>query len=89
MQPLFRKKFSAILSIIFTSAIFACSHVFVARAPFIFAVFFPGMIMGFLRERHGNISTSTLFHAAGNIWAIWFVPAHFPTLREWIAILSG
>jgi membrane protease YdiL (CAAX protease family) len=81
VQPLFRKKFGAMTSIIFTSALFAMSHTFVAYAPFMFAVFFPGCIMGFLRERHGNISTCTLFHAVCNLWAIWFVP-HFPTLEE-------
>jgi membrane protease YdiL (CAAX protease family) len=43
--------------------------------------------MGFLRERHGNISTSTIFHASGNLWAIWFLPYHFPAAEEWIKIL--
>jgi membrane protease YdiL (CAAX protease family) len=81
VQPMFRKKFGAIASIAFTSVIFALSHTFVAYAPFMAAVFFPGCIMGFLRERHGNISTCTIFHAVCNLWAIWFVP-HFPTLEE-------
>ncbi|MDR1917131.1 MAG: CPBP family intramembrane metalloprotease [Synergistaceae bacterium] len=83
IQPLFRKKFSALWSIAFTSAIFAMSHIFVARTPFLFAVFVPGCIMGFLRERHGNISTSTLFHAMGNLWAIWFAPLYWPSM-DWI-----
>jgi membrane protease YdiL (CAAX protease family) len=81
IQPLFKKKFGAIMSVLCTSMVFAMSHMFVAYAPFIFAVFFPGCIMGFLRERHGNISTCTLFHAVCNLWAIWFVP-HFPTFEE-------
>ncbi|MDR1579046.1 MAG: CPBP family intramembrane metalloprotease [Synergistaceae bacterium] len=79
VQPLFRKKFSALWSVAFTSALFALSHVFVAGAPFLFAVFIPGCVMGFLKERHGNISTSTLFHAAGNLWAIWFAPLVWPS----------
>jgi membrane protease YdiL (CAAX protease family) len=83
LLPLFRKRFSAFWAIVFTSAIFAMSHIFVAQTPFLFAVFFPGCIMGFLRERHGNISTSTLFHASGNIWAIWFAPLHWPTMA-WV-----
>jgi membrane protease YdiL (CAAX protease family) len=87
VQPLFRKKFGSILSIGFTSAIFAASHVFVASAPFMAAVFFPGAVMGFLRERHGNISTSTIFHVCGNLWAIWFMPAHMPTIAEWVSKL--
>lgn len=82
IQPLFRKKFSAFWSIFFTSAIFACSHIFVARTPFLIAVFFPGFVMGSLRERHGNISTSTLFHFMGNVWAIWFAPLIWPTFAD-------
>jgi membrane protease YdiL (CAAX protease family) len=81
LQSLFKKKYGATASILCVSVLFALSHVFVAGAPFIFAVFFPGCIMGFLRERHGNISTSTLFHAVCNLWAIWFVP-RFPTFAE-------
>jgi len=82
IQPLFRKKLSAFWSIAFTGAVFAASHVFVARLPFLFAVFVPGCVMGYLRERHGDISTSTLFHFLGNIWAIWFAPLVWPTLSE-------
>ena len=83
VQPLFRKKFSALLSVIFTSAIFALSHIFVAQTPFLFAVFFPGCVMGFLRERHGNIATATIFHGLGNLWAIWFAPLHWPSV-DWL-----
>jgi membrane protease YdiL (CAAX protease family) len=80
VQQLFKKRFSVFLSVVFTSAIFALSHVFVAQTLFLFAVFFPGCIMGLLRERHGNIGTSTLFHAVSNIWAIWFAPLVWPAL---------
>jgi membrane protease YdiL (CAAX protease family) len=83
LLPLFRKRFSAFWAIVFTSVLFALSHIFVAQTPFLFAVFFPGCVMGFLRERHGNISTSTLFHASANIWAIWFAPLRWPSIA-WI-----
>lgn len=83
IQPLFRKRFSAVAAIVLTGALFALAHIFVAQAVFLFAVFFPGCVMGFLKERHGNIATSTLFHALGNLWAIWFAPLHWPTL-EWL-----
>ena len=83
MLPLFRRRFGAFLSISFTSAIFALSHIFVAQSPFLVAVFFPGFIMGVLRERHGNIATSTLFHAVCNVWAIWFAPLRWPSF-QWI-----
>lgn len=82
IQPLFRKKFRAFWTVVLTSAIFAASHVFVARLPFLVAVFFPGCVMGILRERHGNISTSTLFHFLGNIWAIWFAPLIWPNMVD-------
>ena len=88
MQPLCRKKLGAAASIAITSAIFAIAHVFVAKAFFILAVFFPGCVMGALRERHGNISTSTLFHAVANLWAIWFVPVNFPEFRELLGIIG-
>jgi len=88
VQPMFRKRFGAITSITITSVIFACAHVFVARAFFIFAVFFPGFIMGALRERHGNISTPTLFHAVANLWAIWFIPMFFPAFGDLLYIIG-
>ncbi|MDR1481118.1 MAG: CPBP family intramembrane metalloprotease [Synergistaceae bacterium] len=83
IQPLFKTRFSPFCSIVFTSVIFAASHIFVARSLFLFAVFFPGCVMGFLRERHGNIATSTLFHGIANMWAIWFAPLKWPSLA-WI-----
>jgi membrane protease YdiL (CAAX protease family) len=89
VQPQFRKRFGAVAAIVATSLIFASAHVFVARAFFIVAVFFPGCIMGALRERHGNISTSTLFHATANLWAIWFVPTRFPEFRELLSLIAS
>ncbi|GHV52474.1 hypothetical protein FACS1894216_08690 [Synergistales bacterium] len=83
IQPLIRKKLGVIPSIIITSALFAVSHIFVAQTAFIFAVFVPGCVMAFLRERHGSIATSTVFHAAGNVWAIWFAPLEWPT-KVWV-----
>lgn len=83
LQQLLKKKLPVALAVILTSAIFASSHVFVAQAPFMIAVFFPGCIMGFLRERHGNIATSTLFHGLSNLWAIWYSPFVWPTM-DWV-----
>lgn len=87
IHPLLRKRISALPTIVITSALFACSHIFVARTPFLIAVFFPGCIMGFLRERHGNISTSTLFHGLSNIWAVWFAPLVWPKFDTILPIL--
>jgi membrane protease YdiL (CAAX protease family) len=83
LQQLFKKKLPIFAAVVLTSVIFASSHVFVAQTPFMIAVFFPGCIMGFLRERHGNLSTSTLFHGISNLWAIWFSPLVWPS-AEWI-----
>ncbi|MDL2263072.1 CPBP family intramembrane metalloprotease [Synergistaceae bacterium OttesenSCG-928-I11] len=80
LQQLFKKKMHPIFAVMLTSAIFASSHVFVAKAPFMIAVFFPGCIMGYLRERHGNISTATLFHGLSNLWAVWLSPLKWPTI---------
>jgi membrane protease YdiL (CAAX protease family) len=88
LQPMLRKKFRAAAAVILTSAVFASAHVFVAQASFMTAVFFMGCVMCFLRERHGGIATPTLFHAAGNVWAVWFVPSHFFSLAEWAERLS-
>jgi membrane protease YdiL (CAAX protease family) len=88
LQSMFRRRMGAVAAIAVTGAIFASAHVFVARAAFIVAVFFPGCVMGALRERHGNISTSTLFHATANLWAIWFVPRHFPSLNELMSMIG-
>lgn len=78
IYPLFRKKFGAAASIVCTSAIFALAHIFVAQTVFLFAVFFPGAVMAWLRERTGNIGASTVFHGTCNIWAIWFAPLVWP-----------
>jgi membrane protease YdiL (CAAX protease family) len=83
LLSLFRKRLSGLWAVVFTSVIFALSHIFVAQTPFLVAVFFPGCVMGFLRLRHGNISTSTLFHAVCNLWAIWFAPLQWPTMA-WV-----
>ena len=75
MQTLLRKRFRPIPAIACTSLIFALAHVIANPLIHSLAVFFPGLIMGFLRERHGNIASSTAFHAIANIWAIWFSPS--------------
>lgn len=89
IYPLIRKKLSAWAAIVITSAIFAAAHIFVAQTIFLFAVFFPGVVMTIFRERHGNIGTATVFHACGNIWAIWFAPLVWPgseSLRSMIGL---
>lgn len=75
IQTLLRRRFLAPAAIGVTAAIFATAHLFMNPAIHSFAVFFPGVVMGILRERHGNIAAATGFHAMANVWAIWFSPS--------------
>jgi hypothetical protein len=49
------------------SALFALSHLVTVPAPFRLAVFFPGLLFGWLRERTGSIVAPALLHAASNV----------------------
>lgn len=64
----------SVLRIIGVAAFFAAAHmIFQSRLLFL-ATFFPGLVMGFLRERHGSVTAPFLYHALCNVWAIWFFP---------------
>ncbi|MBI1909334.1 MAG: CPBP family intramembrane metalloprotease [Deltaproteobacteria bacterium] len=54
-----------------TALIFATSHSFITVQWWHFAIFFPALLFGWLRERSGSILASTLFHAASNIVTHW------------------
>lgn len=77
VQPILRRKLSAFAAIVITNLIFAPIHLIAAPSVISLATFFPGLIMGTLRERYGNIFPSILFHFLGNVWAIWFFPSPF------------
>ena len=62
------------LSIVLASAVFAASHLVFRSDPFYLFTFFPGLVMGWLRLRHGDIAPAVLYHFLGNLWAIWFFP---------------
>lgn len=62
------------LAIGIVSAVFATSHLIVHPHPIFLATFFPGLVMGFLRYRNGSVLPGILYHALGNVWAIWFFP---------------
>jgi membrane protease YdiL (CAAX protease family) len=57
-----------------TSLLFALSHLFVASGWLRVATFFPGLVMGLLRHRNGSVLPSILYHAACNVWAVWWSP---------------
>jgi membrane protease YdiL (CAAX protease family) len=73
-QSMLRKKFSRYTSIFLASSLFGLAHLASPYAPFALLAFFPGLVMGFLRDRHGSVLPAIIYHWAGNIWAIWFYP---------------
>ena len=77
MQPALRRRYSAAISIVAVNLVFAPLHLIAAPYLISLLTFFPGLIMGWLRERYGNILPSIIFHFLGNVWAIWFFPSPF------------
>ena len=74
LQSLLRKRFSAFFAIVAVNMVFAPIHLIATRDPRILLTFFPGLVMGGLRERYGNVLPSIIFHFLGNLWAVWFFP---------------
>ena len=77
MQPALRRRYSPAVSIVAVNLVFAPLHLIAAPYLISLLTFFPGLIMGWLRERYGNILPSIIFHFLGNVWAIWFFPSPF------------
>ncbi len=59
--------------LIVTALVFAFAHTIVTYQWWHFAIFFPALVFGWMRERTGNILAPTLFHAASNLVMDWFV----------------
>jgi membrane protease YdiL (CAAX protease family) len=59
--------FSVPTAVPITSLIFAASHSFIALQWWHFAIFFPSLVFGWLREKTNGLIASTLFHASCNI----------------------
>ncbi|MBM4397391.1 MAG: CPBP family intramembrane metalloprotease, partial [Deltaproteobacteria bacterium] len=49
------------------SALFAASHLVTIPSPFRLAVFFPGLLFGWMRERTGSVLAPAIFHALCNV----------------------
>ncbi len=77
IQPALRRRYSAAVSIVAVNLVFAPLHLIAAPYSISLLTFFPGLIMGWLREKYGNILPSIIFHFLGNVWAIWFFPSPF------------
>ena len=56
-------------ALLVSSALFAIGHVLVDGNPIRLAVFFPGLVFGWMRERTGSILAGTLFHALCNLYS--------------------
>jgi len=54
-----------------TAILFAISHSLITVQWWHFAIFFPALVFGWLREKTGGIVAPTLFHCACNLTAIW------------------
>lgn len=81
LAPLFRRRvrlFGASLGphVVVASALFALSHLVTIPHPYRLAVFFPGLLFGWLRERTGGVLAPALLHAASNILLEFLVRFH-------------
>jgi membrane protease YdiL (CAAX protease family) len=74
VQTLLGRILHPVLAVVVASALFALSHLVFRSDPFYLLTFFPGLVMGWLRLKHGDIAPSILYHFLGNLWAIWFFP---------------
>lgn len=57
---------------IVTALVFAFAHSIIFYQWWHFAIFFPALVFGYLRERTGSVTAPTLFHALSNILMNWF-----------------
>ena len=55
-------------ALVVSSALFALTHVAVQGNPATLAVFFPGLVFGWMRARSGSILPGVLFHASCNLY---------------------
>jgi len=72
LAPLFRRRIRVLgadlgAPVVVASALFALSHLVAIPAPFRLAVFFPGLLFGWLRERTGSLVAPVVLHALSNV----------------------
>lgn len=56
------------LALVLSALLFALGHVVVDADPLRLAVFFPGLLFGWMRSATGSIVASSLVHAASNLY---------------------
>jgi membrane protease YdiL (CAAX protease family) len=69
VQQRLRSSCGASGSILLTAFLFTLAHLLVEPGWMRLAVFFPGVLMGWLRERSGGLLAPTLFHLLSNLTA--------------------
>ena len=62
---------------ILTALVFAFAHSIIVYRWWHFAIFFPALLFGYLRERTGSITAPVLFHALSNILISWFTRGYY------------
>lgn len=74
LQTITVRKFGVVLGIFLATLCFALSHLVVLVGWLRVATFFPGLVMGWLRWRHGSVLPAIIYHAVCNVWAVWWAP---------------
>ena len=59
----------SLVALVIQAALFALVHFVVDGQPERLAVFFPGLLFGWIRARRGGIGAAILFHALSNLYA--------------------
>lgn len=75
-QTILRRKYTPFVAIPVTSLLFAFSHSVIALQWWHFAIFFPSLVFGWLREKTGGLVAPILFHAVSNILVFWIGSAY-------------
>lgn len=74
LQSILRPLCPAVARVPLVALLFAITHLFFHPEYIYLATFFPGLVMGILRERYDTVTPAILYHGLGNLWAIWFFP---------------
>jgi hypothetical protein len=64
-------------ALVLSSAIFALGHLTITFDPRRFAVFFPGLIFGWMRSATGSIFAGVIAHTASNVFILALQEAFF------------
>ncbi len=71
VQETLKKLSSPRTAILLTSILFAGAHSFIALQWWHFAIFFPALVFGWLREKTNGLVAPILFHAVSNTLMFW------------------